>query len=642
MNQDTNTLSAVIERTRLAGRLAVVSMLLSFALTLAVLIAGPMLAWAGLALFNLALFPCALALVFSVVAFVHALFRRRAAEEEEEKLILEKRKSGVESVLDVSEDVRFTAARTLENFERYAPSAVALLCFLLSVPLLLYFRAQDFSTLPDHAVNLAVMSAIAAAFAFFSGVFLAGQSHVEEFRFLRPPGAWLIFSGALFFVAALSSLFIASGRSGWAAPLAQIVLVIDWILTAELLLSFIVEFYRPRGTAQLRPVYESRLLSVFTEPGGIVRNIADSLDYQFGFEISRTGVWLFFRKAVVPAFLVWAFVFWLFTGIAEVAPGEIGIRERFGVVSPEKATLDPGVHLKLPWPFERIVRVPVDIVQEVRLGSKMDANRDSQAILWTDAHSKTQEPFLVAVQEKDSSAQGTFPVSILEVSLPVYYTADHGRAYDYAFHYDGIDQALLAIGQAEATQYFASPDFITAISSGREEVVSELKSRIQKACDRLELGVRIVGIGMHDAHPPVSRSGDKNDPLDVAGAFQNVVCAEEEASSLVSEAEEAATRTVETAKVEAMEILAKARAYEFDAAHVAQADAARFDSQVQAYRAMPSMFLLRTYLDFLENDCGGMRKYVVSDRIEVRNYVLNLEEKPTLDLMDTDFSSMPK
>lgn len=646
MNQDTNTLSRIVERARLAGRLAVVSMLLSFALALSVLIAGPWLEWAGLGLFHAALYPCALAFVFSVVALVHAVFRRKAAEEEEEKLLLEKRKSGVGSILDVSEDVRFTAARTLENFERYAPSAVSLACFLLSIPFLLYNGMRNFSALPDHAVNLAVMCAIAAAFAFFAGVFFVGQSHEKEFRFLRPPGMWLVFAGTIFFVAALSSLFIASGKSGWAEPLARIAHVACWILAAELLLSFIVEFYRPRGGGELRPVYESRLLSLFTEPGGIVRNIADSLDYQFGFEISRTGVWLFFRRAVVPAFLIWAFVFWIFTGIAEVAPGELGIRERFGIVSQDKPPLEPGVHVKLPWPFERIVRVPVSIVQEVRLGSKMDAGRKGglNAILWTGAHSKTSEPFLVAVRGKDASAQGTFPVSILEVSLPVYYTADRSRAYDYAFHYDGIGEALLAIGQAEATQYFASTDFITDISSGRETVADELRDRIQKACDKLELGVAIVGVGMHDAHPPVSRAGEgvKDDPLDVAGAFQNVVCAEEEASSLVSAAQEDATREIEEAKVKAMEILAKARAYEFDASHVAQADASRFDSQVQAYHAMPSMFLLRTYLDFLENDCAGMRKFIVSERIPVRNYVLNLEEKPTLDLMDTDLSSMPK
>ena len=50
------------------------------------------------------------------------------------------------------------------------------------------------------------------------------------------------------------------------------------------------------------------------------------------------------------------------------------------------------------------------------------------------------------------------------------------------------------------------------------------------------------------------------------------------------------------------------------------------------------MFKLRTYLDFLENDCSDIRKYIISNEIDVRNLVLNLEEKPSLDLLTTDIN----
>ena len=46
-----------------------------------------------------------------------------------------------------------------------------------------------------------------------------------------------------------------------------------------------------------------------------------------------------------------------------------------------------------------------------------------------------------------------------------------------------MKETLLAVGQAEATRYFASTDFITDISSGREQVAVNLYDRIQKACD---------------------------------------------------------------------------------------------------------------------------------------------------------------
>ena len=52
-------------------------------------------------------------------------------QEEEEKRLLERRKESVGNILDVSEDVRFAAARTLKNFEKYLPSVLAVLSFVL-------------------------------------------------------------------------------------------------------------------------------------------------------------------------------------------------------------------------------------------------------------------------------------------------------------------------------------------------------------------------------------------------------------------------------------------------------------------------------------------------------------------------------
>ena len=636
-------LSGIVERARLAGRIAVISLVLSFLLALVVTVAGPATKWAGLEIFTLALYPASLALIFSVCALLHAAFLRKTAEEEQEKRILEQRKSSVNSILDVSEDVRFTAKRTLDNFNKYIPSAVSLLVFLLSVPAFWFFwrnsslGATDTAALvltPNNPINLAFLCAISALFAYFTGVFLVGQSRVSEFRYLRPVGSWLICFAIVMFVGAISALFINYGKTGWAAPLTKIIFWILAVLAAELLVSFVIEFYRPRTMEDLRPVYESRLLAIFTEPGGVMRNISDSLDYQFGFQISKTGIYLVLRKAIIPALMVWACVLWLFTCITEVNPGEIGIREVFGAVNRDSTPLEAGIHLKWPWPCERILRVPVKNVQEATLGSVLNTGKAAKVILWTGDNYQHENKFLVAVKQQGKT--GAQLASILEVSLPVFYTADPEHPFDYALNFDNVQETLLAVGQAEATRYFASTDFITDISSGREQVAVTLYERIQAACDRINLGIRLVGINMHDAHPPIASASDGG--IDVAGAFQDVVCAQEDAVEMISRANEYSITTVESAKVESTRILGEAEAYKYDTASVALADASRFESQLESYLHLPGMYKLRTYLDFLENDCRDIRKYVLSSEIDVRNLVLNLEEKPSLDLLNTDIN----
>ena len=77
--------------------------------------------------------------------------------------------------------------------------------------------------------------------------------------------------------------------------------------------------------------------------------------------------------------------------------------------------------------------------------------------------------------------------------------------------------------------------------------------------------------------------------------------------------------------------------------HVAIADAFRFKQQLTAYRQQPMLFRLRTYLDFLENDCKELRKFILSSKIPSQIYELNMEEKPALDLLDgTDVNNLGK
>ena len=53
-----------------------------------------------------------------------------------------------------------------------------------------------------------------------------------------------------------------------------------------------------------------------------------------------------------------------------------------------------------------------------------------------------------------------------------------------------------------------------------------------------------------------------------------------------------------------------------------------------AFKKQPELFRLRTYLDFLENDCMDLRKFIISSKINSQIYELNMEEKPRLDLLD--------
>ena len=84
-------------------------------------------------------------------------------------------------------------------------------------------------------------------------------------------------------------------------PFAKFVYVVLIILCAEFVFNFISEFYRPRTQLEDRPVHESRILAVFIDPGSIAKNVANMLDYQFGFKVSGTWMYQKFCQVALPA-----------------------------------------------------------------------------------------------------------------------------------------------------------------------------------------------------------------------------------------------------------------------------------------------------------------------------------------------------
>jgi len=642
MTEDISGLSLRIEKCRLATKLSFVALVVSFALWLLVLLAGPVYGWAGLDVFSLGVIPFGLASLFSASSVIRSLLMSKATLEEEEKILLEKRKESKSSIIDVSEDVRFTAGRSLANYERYAPPVLAFIGFA-GVCAILYFLWHSWTAriggvpLPENPLNLAFVSALCLGMAVFSGAFLVGQSQVLEFRWLRPVGAWLIAGFGVMALSALVAMLLKFGIDGWAVPVSKLAIFLLAILGLEFLFNFVTEFYRPRTQLEDRPVYESRLLALFTEPGGVMRNVAETLDYQFGFKVSRTWIYEYLQRYLLPALIVWIFALWLFTGISDVPPGELGVRERFGALVEGGKTWGPGVHFKLPYPFERVIMVPVDKIQEVVVGvSYADPSGKSvspQVVLWTSQHYAKEGGYLVANDSPTSERDVANAVSILDAAIPVHFRVRPESAADFAVKFDDIAKTLKSIGEREATKYFASIDFMKAMSSSRELVAKELEKRIQAAADSLKLGVEIVLVNLHDVHPPVE---------EVAPAFQDVLCAQEQKEASILEAEAYKLRTAAETKIADMTIRMEAGAYKYNTATVSAAEGERFKRQLAAYRAMPSIFKLRTYLEFLENDCKDLRKYIVPASMPYQIYEINMEEKARLDLLDANLGELSK
>ena len=636
------------ERSKIAMRLAILAFVETLFFTILALVASYGNGWSGVGTFTLGAIPFGVSVILSVAAIFYGMLSKSATEEEYEKELLKKRKDSLHSLMDVSEDVRFTSGRTLANYLKYAPQVFCAIGFLYVAICLwkAYGTPAAYGEaglpLPKSPMALAFVCVISSAVALFTGMFLSGQSRAVEFRWLRPVGAWLVAGAFVWLLSAIPAVAQHYGYNGWDLPLGKFIFGLLVILCVEFVFNFIAEFYRPRTQLEDRPVHESRILAVFIDPGSIAKNIANMLDYQFGFKVS--GTWLFqkFCKVALPAIFLWLIALWLFTCIGEVGPGEVGIKTRFGKLVSEEP-LKSGIYFKLPWPCEQIYRIKTAMPRTILIGVEQKnevagtpAKPPQTTILWTKEHEEGEMPFLVANRAynsgknnlSNSSSQDLGnAVSLLNAVIPVTYKVDENKVMDYFLNFRNVKQALTDLGTQEATIYFASTDFTKDLSVGRENITRILAERIQKRADEWKLGVKILSVDLNGTHPPVK---------DVASAFQGVFIAEQKMETEIEKAEAYQLKEAAAGKIEKMKIEQEAANYSFRVKNVSASEAQEFTSKLKAYNAMPAMFKLRTYLSFLETDCVSMRKYIISSAIPYQVLELNAEEKPNLDLLDAD------
>jgi regulator of protease activity HflC (stomatin/prohibitin superfamily) len=534
----------------------------------------------------------------------------------------------------------YPARRACAQFERYVVPGFALLLFLAqsaAVYLLWkHLRVDQPATLAQAILAMA-LNALFALVLFQFGKYAAVLARLERQRLLRPQASYLLLGALLALVTAVVEAAGWAGYPGIDAVMARILVVVLGLVALESILALVFEIYRPRvkGVAD-HPLYESRLIGLLSQPGGLITTAAQALDYQFGFKVSETWFYRFLERALAWLVLGQAFVLLASTCLVFVEPGEQALLERFGHPVAGRDLLGPGLHLKWPWPIDRIERHQTDRLQQFVIGHASEAggegsHAESQAhaervMIWAKSHVKDEALYVVAsrAQQVTNTFAGeqTVPVNLLSLNVPVQYQIRDLRAFAYN-HANGTE-LLERLASAEVTRYLVSIDLNDIMTVGRLKAAEDLRQRIQARADKYKLGVRIRFVGLHEIHPPVKVAPDFEK---VIGALQ-----EREATNLYARAYMATNLPV--ARGQKDQRIAEARAYQVRTVAAAQAAAERFGNQIAAAAASPEVYRLRSYLDTVGRAAAGARTYILGVTNVHGVVTLNLEDKLRKDILD--------
>lgn len=581
--------------------------------------------------------------VFLGLGFLVTLFSyfqmRMEAREKLEKLELDElaKASRTTTLFEGTDAEAFPARRAREQFERWLVPAFCVLLLVLQGLTVWWVWSKTLNPVAAEVKTSLPMMAAFFGFLFFlqflPGRYSVNVARLEGQRLLRPGGSFLLLGAYLSLLAAGGNIAIFLARSNLDLYLARALCVVLTLLAVENLFTLILEIYRPRVRGQAaRVLYESRLAGLLGQPESLFTTAAQALDYQFGFKVSDTWFFQFLQKALAWLILIQVGLLWLSTSFVFIEPEEQALLERCG--QPVEGILEPGPHLKLPWPLDTVYRFQTHRVQTFTVGVvPKEGEVEENTIVWTKSHYKEEFNLPVANKETLYAAAGDKksapPANLVTASVPVQYRIR--EVTDWARKHANPNELLERIATREVVRHLVSVDFADFMSAGRKNAAELLRANIQKAADKERLGVEILFVGLQDVHPPVT----------VAEAFEAVIGARQTREAKILAAQGDAAKINALATAEERKVLDAANSFAVRRVAEAGAIAGQFQHQIAAFDAAPTVYPQRIYLQTFAKAIGKSRKYIIATTNANEMIQLNLEDKIREDLL-SDLVIQPK
>lgn len=273
------------------------------------------------------------------------------------------------------------------------------------------------------------------------------------------------------------------------------------------------------------------------------------------------------------------------SGVFVVQDGHTGVVLQFGKY---RSTAEPGVHLRLPYPFETHEIVNVAQVRSVEIGRGNPMSDSSM---------------------RDASVM-TRDGDILDVRVAVQYQVK--SATDYLFRAADPDLSVTQAAQSAVREIVGARSTASLLDGNRDAIREPLAQAIQSALDRYRTGLAVAGVTIQSIEPPAA----------VQSAYADAVRAEQERSRAKSEAQAYAGQILPGAKAQAQRTIDDAKAYSERVVAQAQGDAERFKEVYAQYAKAPALVRERMYLDTMREIYSNTTKVFVGGK--GANNTLNL------------------
>ena len=290
------------------------------------------------------------------------------------------------------------------------------------------------------------------------------------------------------------------------------------------------------------------------------------------------------RRVVAVVAAIIAGIILLSTGFYTIAADEVGIVLRFGRYA---RTVEPGLHLKIPFGMEKVIPVPTQRKLKEEFGFRT-----------IEAGVRTQ--FATRGYEEETLML-TGDLNIGTVEWIVQYQIKD--PLKFLFSVRNVRDTLRAASEAVMREIVGDRSVNEVLTTGRTEAGVAATMALQEVMDQYETGVDILFVQPQTITPP--------DP--VKPSFNEVNQSEQERARLINEAESEYQEAIPRARGEAQQMIETAAGYAMERVNEAKGDSKRFTAVYQEYVKAKDVTRRRLYLETMREILPKVGRKIVID-----------------------------
>lgn len=337
------------------------------------------------------------------------------------------------------------------------------------------------------------------------------------------------------------------------------------------------------------------------------KNILSYLEENTG--ITMRSLWsLQLIKTLLPgAVLAVVLLVWLSTCFVQISPNQEGALFRLGKM--QEQTLQPGLHMTLPWPFDQVDVYNTRSMNKLSIGYVAQGDQDN---IWTKDHGGEEYLLLLGGGNE-----------MVAINLEIQYRIDDLVSY---IRSGAQPEAIL---QAQAYEIVTArtigTDLDALLSTDREVFSKTFSQELTQRLAPYGTGLTVVDVVLESIHPPVR----------VADVYQDLISAEIDAEYTLINAQNTSYQHISNAEKERTQTVGNAMAAQYESIAQAQAAVTEFMAAASADSAYRDEYRFYKYISALTESYQGTRLIIVGQDVDSSKLVIGALPAPTPEVEET-------